>query len=360
MKIGIMTFPNTNSYGAEMQMYALYRAVENLGAQPEIINYCNSYMKAQSHTRAFQSSGMKKKLRLLLKSVLHLRQTQVFRRFEKRMRLHPENPISTAEELSELAERYDGVICGSDQVWNPDITGMDMGYFLDFCGGETRRIAYAPSFGITEFSGDFQKKIKPLLNRFNWLSAREKEGQQLLERLTGRDVSLVLDPTFLLSEQQWTALEQEHPEARGDYILYYTVLGSESLLRFCLQLAEKENKQVVFVGGNPVKRLLEKNKRIRYACDVSPEQWLYLIHHASCVVTNSFHGTAFAIHYKKEFFLEFSSYTNSRLEQIIRLTGLEDRVVGGKEPAPIDYQKVYDRLADARQRSSDYLKEAVG
>lgn len=359
MKIGIMTFPNSTSYGAVLQMYGLYRGVEQLGAEAEIINYHNSFMKAERHTAAVQRSGA---LRLWARHVMHARQFRGFRKFEKTMKLYPCKPIVDPAALRALDQRYDGVICGSDQVWNPNITDSDLSFFLDFCGDNTKRIAYAPSFGIREFSEDFRGRIKGDLNKFHSLCAREQEGKLLLEQLTGRQVPLVLDPTFLLTEQDWTALEQKHPAAQGEYILYYTVFSSESLLRFCLELAEKENKKIVFIGGNPIKQLCNKNKRIRYACDVTPGQWLYLMHRASCVVTNSFHGTAFSIHYKKNFFLELSSNTNSRLEQIIRTTGLENRVVGpdcADGSAPVDYSQVQELLAPAKAVSVEYLKGAI-
>ena len=359
MKLGILTFPDATSYGAVLQMYALYRAAEKLGAQPEIIHYHNSFMKAQRHTTAMQGTGrLKKKLKLCAKNLMHCRQKQAFRRFNAQLRLYPRRPISDPEALYTLKDRYDGVICGSDQVWNPDITGFDKRYFLDFCGEHTKRISYAPSFGITEFSPQFRDGITEHVRRFDLLSAREAHGRDLLRQLTGRDVPMVLDPTFLLSREDWMQLEEKHPAAREPYILYYTVLRSDTLLRFCLQKAREEHLKVVFVGGNPIKQL--KNKEVEYAYDLSPGQWLYLLHHADCVVTNSFHGTAFSIHYEKNFYLEMSSLTNSRLQQIVDTAGLQDRVVG---PAcgsgDIDYDLVRRRIAPEKEASLAYLKKAV-
>ncbi len=359
MKLGILTFPDSTSYGAVLQMYALYRAVEKLGAQPEIIHYHNSYMKARHHTTAMQGAGsVKKKLRLCAKNVMHARQKLQFNRFKRQLQLYPERPISKPEALLDLKDRYDGVICGSDQVWNPDITGSDMGYFLDFCGEHTKRIAYAPSFGIEDFSETFKDSIRQQLLKFHALSVREKPGKDLVEELTGKEASLVLDPTFLLQQQDWEQLEQPHPAGSGDYILYYRVRRSDSLMKFCLEKAQEKGLKVVCVGGNPFKQL--KNKQLRYAYDLSPGQFLYLIHHARYVVTNSFHGTAFSIHYKKDFFLELSSLTNSRLQQIVEITGLQDRVIGpGCTDKPVDYDRVYRRLEPKKALSAAYLKEAV-
>lgn len=361
MKLGIMTFPNSNSYGAVLQMYALYRTVQKLGAQPEIINYHNSYMKEQRHTAAMQGkSKLKIKLRLCAKNIIHAKQKLRFAEFERQMRLYPNKPIGCKEKLDALKDHYDGVICGSDQVWNPDITGGDSSYFLDFCGAHTKRIAYAPSFGISEFSRQYRQQLKPLLQQFHALSVREKNGKELIEQLTGKDVPVVLDPTFFLEQQQWEQLEQTHRAASGDYILYYKVRRSESLLKFCLEKAEEKNMKVVYVGGNALKQAKNRNPRLCYAYDLSPGQFLYLLHGARYVVTNSFHGTAFSIHYKKEFFLELSSLTNSRLQQIVETTGLQNRVIGPEcTDSPIDYNEVYRRLEPERARSVAYLKEAV-
>lgn len=361
MKLGIMTFPNSDSYGATLQMYALYHTVQKLGVQPEIIHYHNSYMKALHHTAAMQGTGRAKRtLRLMAKKLMHCKQERRFRRFERQMALYPKRLISRHEDLLRLKDRYDGVICGSDQVWNPDITGGDMSYFLDFCGAHTKRIAYAPSFGIEEFSPAFKAGIRPHLQQFHALSVRETPGRKLVEELTEKTVPVVLDPTFLLPQQDWEQLEQPHAAGNGDYILYYRVRRSDSLTNFCLEKAREQGLKVVFIGGNPIKQL--KNKQMEYAYDLSPGQLLYLIHHARYVVTNSFHGMAFSIHYKRDFFLELPSVANSRLQQLVEATGLQDRVIGpdcAAVDSPVDYDRVYQRIEPERERSLNYLKEAI-
>ena len=102
---------------------------------------------------------------------------------------------------------------------------------------------------------------------------------------------------------------------------------------------------------------------MKYALDLSPEEWLYLMHHADCVVTNSFHGAAFAIHYQKNFYLECSSHkANSRLEQLMELCGLQNRVIGPEcdhWDVPVDFDVVQTRVAPEKQASMDYLKRAI-
>lgn len=356
MNVGIFTFPNSTSYGAVLQMYALYHTVETLGHTPEVINYQNTYMKKQKHMRR------KTWLRRNVGNLLHHRMYRNFQRFEKKQMVrYPRATITDPRDLPKLTERYDAVICGSDQVWNPDITGRDLSYFLDFCDARTRRVAYAPSFGISEFSGDFSDAIRGDLEKFHALSVREAPGQALISDLLGKNVPMVCDPTLLMNAEDWAQLEKPHPAGEGDYILYYTIRSSPALWNKCKAFAREKGLKIVAVGGNQLKQWQQRDEQIRYAVDISPEEWLYLVHHARYVVTNSFHGTAFSINYRKDFYVEFSSLTNSRLEQITRTLGLQGQIVG-EEPltgAAADYAVADQVLPRMRKASLDYLLGAL-
>ncbi|MBQ8617798.1 MAG: polysaccharide pyruvyl transferase family protein [Clostridia bacterium] len=358
MKIGILSFPNSTSFGATLQMYALYSTVQELGIDVEIINYHNAYMKAEKHMSASKMAHARR----IIRKIAHHRQAYRFRKFEKGMSLYPRKPFQDKALLLDVGKRYDRVICGSDQVWNPDITDYDMSYFLDFCGEERARISYAPSFGVKSLPESMQNGVQNELKMFDHLSVREKEGQQIIRELIGKEVPLVLDPTFLLSAGKWTQLEKYHSAADEPYILYYVVRSSKTLMRFCLDLAEKMNVRIVIVGGNLLRQIRNKNPKICYAYDIGPQEWLYLVHHAACVVTNSFHGTAFSINYQKDFYVEFSSLTNSRLEHIIGIAGLHSRVVKSgcaPEAERIEYTPVNSVFSVLRVQSMEFLREAV-
>lgn len=328
MKVGILTFPNSSSYGAALQMFALYQTCRDLGYDAEIVNYFNLWMKQMKHVTVGQGKGKallwgKRKAN----DLLHICMKARFARFEKQMHKYPRKAVSDPAQLSLLAKRYGAVICGSDQVWNPDITGEDLSYFLNFCGEETARVSYAPSFGVEALAGQYAQKVRRELEAFDHLSIREEVGQRMIRDLAGLDAKLVVDPTFLLDAAMWQKYEQPHPQAKGAYILYYTVRSSKTLWKHCLSLARKTNMKILRVGSNVVSKYLKKVDGVEDVCDIGPGQWLYLMRNASYVVTNSFHGTAFSINYGKNFYVEFSSATNSRLSNIVKLLGLEDRVV---------------------------------
>jgi hypothetical protein len=114
------------------------------------------------------------------------------------------------------------------------------------------------------------------------------------------------------------------------------------------------------IGGN---RFSKNTDSFEHVCDIAPDEWLYLIHHAKYIVTNSFHGTAFSINYRKEFYLELSSKSNSRLEQITKMLGLESRIVSGGrvgEIVPTDYSVTNEKLPKLVAQSVEFLKNALG
>lgn len=363
MKVGILTFPNSVSYGATLQMVALQQTVRLLGHDAEVINYHNPYMKAEKHTKKSSQNPLKFGVQRRLRPVMHRRLYENFRNFERRqVQTFPRRPFTDRRQLSRLGERYDAVICGSDQVWNPAITDTDLSYFLDFCGESTRRVAYAPSFGKEEFSEEFCRLIQPELTRFSALSVRETPGKKLVEELTGRQASLVVDPTFLVEAGKWAEMERPHPAGASEYVLYFAVSRSDSLMKRCREFSKKHGIKMVVVGGNPLAARRNGDPLLEYAVDIGPEEWLYLMHHARYVFTNSFHGTAFSVIFKKDFYVQYPAHIGSRLRQVVEMLGLEERVVrDGADlcEKAISYDKAgiaFDRM---REQSLQYLEDAL-
>lgn len=362
MKVGILTFPNSVSYGACLQMIALQNTVRRMGHEVEIIHYHNPYMKAEKHTDKGRHP-LKRALQRHIRRLLHWRLYARFSCFERQHAVrYPAHAFTDKSRLPEIGRRYDAVICGSDQVWSPYITDMDISYFLDFCGEGTQRVAYAPSFGVVKFPDGFEERIAPELAKFHALSARELPGKELVERLTGRETALVVDPTWLVDAADWVAMEQPHPAATGDYVLYFVVNQSRELLARCKAFAKQHGLKVVMVGGNPVAAAKNKDPMLSYAMDVGPEQWLYLIHHARYVFTNSFHGTAFSVLFERDVYVQVPNHNGSRLRQVLESFGMESREVREGEElteSAVDYEKVRKLFAELKDKSLTYLKNAL-
>jgi len=144
MKVGIFTFPNSASYGATLQMYALCRAVERLGHEADAIHYQNMFMKKELHCKSTAESDSKYLFKRKLKRVLHGKQYRNFKKFEKKsVSLYPKKLLTNESRLPFVGVQYDAIVCGSDQVWNPRITGGDMTYFLDFVPENVKKVSYA-------------------------------------------------------------------------------------------------------------------------------------------------------------------------------------------------------------------------
>ncbi len=363
MKIGILTFPNSKSYGATLQMRALYHVCQDLGYDVEILNYHNLWMKQEKHTELFQGTDKGAAwAKKMAADLIHTRMIRRFSKFEGQMNKYPRRATSDKTRLPQIAARYAAVICGSDQVWNPDIINFDRSFFLDFCGPETARISYAPSFGVEQLPDDFGKEVSEELKKFHSISVREKAGQQIVHTLTGNEPQIVVDPSLLLDAEQWRSYETKYSRADGDYILYYTIRGSKTLWEHCLKLAEKTNMKILRIGGNIIKKHTKKQANVEYVCDIGPDEWLYLVRNARYVVTNSFHGTAFSVNFRKSFYVEFSSLTNSRLSNIINMLSLEDRVLTADTeilPSDPDFTKAEEALSKQKTDAVNFLEQAL-
>ena len=357
--IGILTFPRSASHGAALQMYALYETVLSFGERPEILHYYSPYMRQIRHTDSARGGSLRAVFRRAVRRVVHWRAFLGFRRFEARMIHMPKRPFGDKAYLCTLAPRYRAVICGSDQVWNPNITNYDLSYFLDFCGAETKRIAYAPSFGFTDFSPEYDAAIARELKQFAALSVREAQGSEKVKALIGSEPQLVLDPTFLVPREKWEGLAVPC-KTPAQYILYYSLRHSQEMLRFCRQLSEQTGLPIVVAGGNTLSKWKAHGGTVQYVPDTDPPQWLYLISHASYVVTNSFHGLAFSVIFRKSFFLGLSSLTNARLEHLVTMLGLEGQIIrDGMTTADTDYTAAESVLQSMTDSSLKYLRQAL-
>jgi len=191
MNIGLLTFYTYNNYGALLQTYATLHTLRGLGFECDIINL---------------RRRPKNKLISYFYNQICNRNFHLFR--EEFL-----NPCTkeyyTGDDLSELNSKYDCFLVGSDQVWRPQLTGdLALNYFLDFADEKSLKISYASSFGISTWTErpDSTSIVKDLLQRFDAISVREDSGVEICKNVFGVNATLVLDPTLLLSEQDYTDL----------------------------------------------------------------------------------------------------------------------------------------------------------
>ena len=357
MKVGIITFHQAINYGAVLQTYALCKALEKLGVQAEIINYRSQ--KLESDYKLVQTSdGVRAMLRTLFTAPLFPQKQRTFQSFEKQY-LPVSAPAYTTAQLQKLASTYDYVITGSDQVWNWQITQQDMRYLLDFVAPE-KRISYAASFGRAELPEALRGQYQELLSNYAALSVREVQGQKILRELLGCEAEVTLDPTLLLKQEDWQNLLQHRDEKK--YIVIYNVRMAPKLIDMAKKLQRETGLEIINL--NPRARAVYGN-RVGYCAD--PADFVYYLLQAEYVLTTSFHGTIFAINCNKRFLVELDNAkdggVNSRIESILKILGLEQRVVRDYRLeelyAPIDFTNANARLAVERARSRAFLERAL-
>lgn len=367
MRTGLITFHFAHHYGAQLQAYATMRSIQALGAQCEIIDYRLPHTTRTN--QLFKRSGALRDMVSDAHTALHYAAfRRRFDRFEafvaQEMTLSPKR-YTTFDQLEADAPEYDVYVAGSDQIWNPYIfqdKQFDPAFLLAFVR-EGRRIAYAPSLGVSELPEDKLAQLRRCLAPYSALSVREKRGQALLEQAAGQQARVVLDPTLLLTGADWGALAAP-PKEPGQYILCYFVSDPGEAAPYAQALSQRTGWPILQLAG--ARRKIDGAARLIF--DAGPKEFLGLFQNAAAVVTNSFHGAVFSLQFQKPFFTSMSPSerrepTYSRIYSLLSRLGCTGRIIGldatEAVDAPMDYAAVHQRLSAERADSLAYLKAAL-
>ena len=337
MKVGILTFHDAHNYGAVLQAYALKKYIKNLGYDAKVINY-HHYTIPDGYPRE-----------------ANIERWEKFNPFIQELIDYDENVYTSEEDLEKLDIDY--WICGSDQIWNTEITcGFNKGFFLDF-KSNGKKISYAVSMGISELPKEQEAKFKESLNKIDCISVREETLKRYAEKFTNKKITQTLDPTFLLDPKDYMDLIGENKY--GKYILIYSLVEDKRLAQVAQKIAKEKNLKII-----------ELNDKIKsnYFCDqiscASPEEFLTLIKNAEVVVSNSLHGTIFSIIFEKDFYtITRLQDRNARIGSILNIVEMKDRLIGNIEEMNNvrgqDYEKAYKKLEIEKEKSKEFLKEAL-
>lgn len=377
MKIGIITFHFAFNQGAVLQCCAMQKYLESKGHEAYVIDYRPKYhtvMHAAWRDPIVYSGVFWKKFKdrkpatrsyLTARSFLRCmywnlsgvdrKNQKAFLAYDKKS-LNLTDEYRTLEQLQSSPPAFDAYISGSDQVWNPDLTDQefDRAYFLDFGAPETRRITYAVSMGKNH-TPETLLQLKELCKGLDAVSIREYSREDI--DAIGRDVHICIDPTLLLREEQYADVEDDFvPEQ--PYIFAYGFETNPSLIKAVQEAVRKYNCRVI--NGSP--KWLKLKGAVDVVSGYGPDRFLSLIKNAECVVTNSFHGTAFSIIYKKDFITVAHSTRGKRMTDLLCKLGLSHRLYGREDYSfekPVDYDAVDKVLDVLRSHSGEYLELAL-
>lgn len=341
-----------NNFGSVLQAHSLYDSLEEFGLDVTTLNYQPYYSNGAITPKMF----IKKFITNLVFLPFFLIRTKRFNKLIKSKKLTKK--ITRNSKLSSVSKGYDIYLIGSDQVWNPRyLCGRDDAYFLKFTNSK-HKMSYGASIGTREITDEELDAIVNKITDFKYISLREKISCLQLKDHGLKNVKYVLDPVFLHDEDYYLKLASKSIKYTG-YILAYVIHKDEFISHVIDELARMLNKKVIQVGGFAKK--CNYNKFLRSA---GPAEFLSLIKNADFVITSSFHGTAFAHIFNKQFAVVMPKGNTLRIENILETAGTEDRVIYSLDDVermldPIDYKTANDRLQAMKNDSLDYLKQML-
>lgn len=298
MKICTITCQNADNHGARLQCFALAYWLKKEGHEVEVIDYQPDYMRGPKLW--YVPNNFKELVKLFVRlpeRLCSVKRHKVFSEFSKKY-IPLTKVYYNIDELRNDPPKADMYLAGSDQIWNPTFrNGTDPAYYLDFGSKNVLRKSFAASFAVPCIE-DVQKKswIKDNLKRFDKITAREQSALKILKDM-GYDGELQDDPVFMLNKEEWNRvldLDESWKELGikdEKYVLIYDFFLSDEIKAAALEYKKRNSCKIFSVCH---KNLSYADKNFVYA---TPIDFVNLIKHASCVISNSFHGTCFAMIY---------------------------------------------------------------
>lgn len=369
-RIQIVTWLGNGNFGTSLQSYALYHFLSIKGYDCSILSSFNykhfslkGYLKMILSAVGIMKIRERRKIRKAADSRKLMKLSEFF---ENNIR---QKAVSNPWQYKKLLRSTDVFCVGSDQVWNAYFNFSAFN-FLDFAGN-VKRISYASSMGTKDFPEKYKETIKNLLLKFAHISLRETTGREAVSRLTGRnDIKTVLDPTFLLTAEDWSSVAKQSQieiSVPKNYMLVYLIGNNDNYPKQVRELQEKtgiENVIIIPAVENPN---FEIQGSIVYR-DASVAEFVKLLKDASWVCTDSFHATALSINFGKNFteFLRFKDSDkgsqNSRIYDVLDTFKLQNRLYNEMQDIwskPIDYKESHAILDHLRMDSTDWLINSI-
>lgn len=370
-KVGIITFHASHNCGSMMQAYAMQNLLIKMGYDNEIIDFQNEGQR-DMYSVIHKKKTVKNFIRNIV-AILHYNriscQWKNYNEFMKKNLILSRNKYAKTEDLVNIGNEYSKIICGADQIWNITIADSDDAYFLPYKFENTKKIAYAPSFGsknIMKYSNDI-KKYCNFLNDFDFLSIRENNGKKWIDDLIGKEVPVVLDPTLMIGESDYEKI-REKSGIKGKYIFYYAPSYSRKLDLFVKKIGKKYGLKVVVWNASEYYLKSEFINGFKLPKKFNPGIYYDLIKNAELVFTTSFHGTIFSTICKKNFWILKNGGMygdDDRVLTLINQLGISERLIEPLFDNNFDYMqhcsyKKYDiNLKKLQSKSLNYLETSL-
>lgn len=352
-KIGIITLYDNINTGNKLQNYAVQCFFGDMGYKCETIRHWEMAHKKIKwwviKDKVIEMIGFPKKKAAIYR--LKTKRKKIFSNFSNKH-------LTLGEEISiyslpvDFKKKYDYFVTGSDQVWhNWTNTEAEINYFMLKFADVYQRITIAPSFGKSEVESCFSNIYAKGLENIPFITCREEQGANIIRELTGKEAQVILDPTMLIDESNWIEIEKKpvnYPD-KGYILLYALGDVSDEVNEFLNKIIQDNNYLIVDIF----------NENIPELYITAPDEFIYYVHHANLVVTDSFHACAFSILFKTNFIVFNRKTTNmkdmtSRLDTLLQTFNLSKRKFGVLQESEIfetDFSGVSQKLERERIRT---------
>lgn len=358
MKIGILTFHCAINFGAVLQAFGLSQYLRSLGHNVFVVDYRPAYLIAPY--RPFYPLRMcagKKSWKLVILLIvrelfslpIRYKRERFFNRFIR------ENLHLSPLQLDDKANDFDAFVFGSDQIWNCSLTHSDAVFWGNASAFEGRkRIAYAASAGSIKV---LDENAIANLELFNAVSVREKSLADYLNTISIKKIQTVLDPVLLAGRDVFSAIAIT--QQRSPYLLYFTLDGNTELRVIAERMAKSRNLELIEIMSS---NICFSKSNVKHVLSVN--EFLGLIMNADFVVTKSFHGTAFAILFEREFMVYYDEQeVPERMYSLLNAVELDNRLKHiddlSMDSSPIDWHQVNEKLEQMRVSSRQFLADAL-
>ena len=368
MKVGILTITDGANYGNRLQNYAMQEFLRSINKEVETIQRSTPRdMHGLIRLKYIIKEYIKKAVGKT-NTNFYLRKRKLrFQEFNRKFINFSKVCLSNNQAPKDLKKKYDYFICGSDQIWNTcfEVVLCDIKNHLASFANTSQRIAFAASFGTNSIAPEYKEIFKSELKKFKAIAVREDSGKQIVDELTNTtDSVVVLDPTLLLNKQQWLRIEKEPAFIKNEKFLITYFLGgrNSNLNNYINHFASVNKLQIINLD---IEFLTDDRIENKSFFLTTPDEFVWLIHHAEYVLTDSFHGMVFCILFHKQFAVFANSKRGlTRFTSLLGMLGLTERMttVFGKEEVlnilkqPVDYVSVESLLATHRKKSLGFLE----
>lgn len=354
LKLDFITFHNAYNYGASLQTYATKVFFENHSFDVSIIDYVPNYLKDFGKIKNTFNQVDNKKKNLIIRIIYTIIKNPSYKKLRKNFEYFNSKYLKFTKKYNSYLElkndipKADLYCCGSDQIWNNYYTqAFEDAFYLNFLNEDAFCFSFSSSFGKSDFNDIEKSYIKKSLSKFNFITVREKNGLELLTDLGFHNASILLDPTLMIDYTIWDKFASAS-KIKGKYILLYQLHGDSDALNYALEFSKKNNLKVI--------RIITMYHQIRFGCTniVVPtvEEFVSLFKNAEYVFTDSFHGTAFSLIFKKKLGVRLPVRFSNRIVSLLSLINAKNFIID-------DFNKWEDNITEeyvlgAHKRLIDY------